>query len=144
MSCNTTIWLKKENPMKYRNVVVFCVIASLFLLFVPQQTVTAVAGTTVTLRVPNLPSGGWGEPQDRIRSILTSIEGVLKYNLHTRSFTVTITFDDAKTSVDKIIEQLSRGGYPISGEPQWVKWFLSTAWELYLCLFLWKLPMILR
>ncbi len=44
--------------MKYRNVVVFCVIASLFLLFVPQQTVTAVAGTTVTLRVPNLPSGG--------------------------------------------------------------------------------------
>jgi len=31
---------------------------------------------------------------------------------------VTVTFDDTKTSVDKIIERLSKGGYPISGEPQ--------------------------
>jgi hypothetical protein len=44
--------------MKYRNVVVFFVIASLFLLFVPQQADSEVAGTTVTLSVPNLPSGG--------------------------------------------------------------------------------------
>ena len=61
------------------------------------------------------------EPQDRIRSILTSIEGILRYNLFTKSFTVTITFDDTKTSVDKITERLSRGGYPVSGDPQWVK-----------------------
>jgi len=33
---------------------------------------------------------------------------------------VTVTFDDTKTSIDKIIEILSKGGYPISGEPQWV------------------------
>jgi len=44
----------------------------------------------------------------------------LNYNLHAISFTVTITFDDTKTSVEKIIERLSKGGYPISGEPQWV------------------------
>ena len=107
--------------MKYRNVALFFVIASLFLLFVPQKAVSEAAGTTVKLRVPNLPSGGWGEPQDRIRSILTSIEGILKYNLHTKSFTVTITFYDKKTSVEKIIERLSKEGYPVSGDPQWVK-----------------------
>jgi len=50
--------LKKESPMKYRNVILFFVIASLFLLFVPQQAVTAAAGTTVKLSVPNLPCGG--------------------------------------------------------------------------------------
>jgi len=46
---------------------------------------------------------------------------MLKYKLHTKSFTVTITFDDTKTSVDRITERLSRGGYPVSGDPQWVK-----------------------
>ncbi|MBW1672378.1 MAG: hypothetical protein JRF06_00765 [Deltaproteobacteria bacterium] len=61
------------------------------------------------------------EPQDRIRSILTSIEGILRYELHAISFTVIITFDDTKTSVEKIIEKLSRGGYPVSGDPRWVK-----------------------
>ena len=113
--------MKKENPMKYKNVALFFVIASLFLLFVPQKAVSEAAGTIVKLRVPNLPSGSWCEPQDRIRSILTSIEGILKYNLHTKSFTATIIFDDKKTSIDKIIEKLSRGGYPVSGDPQWVK-----------------------
>jgi len=52
--------------MKYRNVVLFFVIASLFLLFGPKQAVTAATGTTIKLMVPNLPSGGLGEPQDRI------------------------------------------------------------------------------
>ena len=44
--------------MKYRNVALFFVIASLFLLFVPQKAVSEAADTTVKLRVPNLPSGG--------------------------------------------------------------------------------------
>jgi len=44
--------------MKYRNVALFFIIASLFLLFVSQQADSEVAGTTVKLSVPNLPSGG--------------------------------------------------------------------------------------
>ena len=107
--------------MKFRNIALFFAIASLFILFAPHKAVSETAGTTVTLSVPNLPSGGWGHPQDRIRSILTSIEGILRYKLHAKSFTITITFDDKKTSVDKIMERLSRGGYPVSGEPKWVK-----------------------
>ena len=50
--------MKKENPMKYRNVALLFIIASFFLLFVPQKAVSATAGTTVKLMVPNLPSGG--------------------------------------------------------------------------------------
>ena len=107
--------------MNYRNVALLCIIASLFLLFGPKQAVSETTGTTVKLMVPNLPCGGWGGPQDRIRSILTNIEGVLKYNLYTKSFTVTVTFDDTKTNVEKIIEHLSKGGYPVLGEPQWIK-----------------------
>jgi len=44
--------------MKYRNIALFFVIASLFLLFATQQVVSEKAGETVTLRIPNLPSGG--------------------------------------------------------------------------------------
>jgi len=39
----------------------------------------------------------------------------LKYNLHTKSFTITITYDEKKTSVDKIIEQLSKRRVPNLG-----------------------------
>jgi len=48
------------------------------------------------------------------------MEGVSRYHLDTRSFTVTVTFDHERTSVYKIIEKLTEGGYPVSGEPQWV------------------------
>jgi hypothetical protein len=44
--------------MKYRNVALLCIIASLFLLCVSHQAVTAPASRTVTVMVPNLPSGG--------------------------------------------------------------------------------------
>jgi len=45
----------------------------------------------------------------------------LKYDLNAASSTVTVTFDDKKTSVEKIIEKLSKAGYPVSGEPHWVR-----------------------
>ena len=44
--------------MKYKNVVLLFIIASLFLLFVPYKAFAAAASKTVTLSVPNLPRGG--------------------------------------------------------------------------------------
>jgi hypothetical protein len=44
--------------MKFRNIVLFFLIASLFLLLAPHRAAMSVAGTTITLSVPNLPSGG--------------------------------------------------------------------------------------
>jgi len=48
-------------------------------------------------------------------------KGILKHKLNTKTNEVTATFDDEKTSADKIIEDLSKGGYPVSGKPQYVK-----------------------
>jgi len=44
--------------MKFRNIALFFVIASLFLLLAPDRVATAAVGTTVKLMIPNLPSGG--------------------------------------------------------------------------------------
>lgn len=44
--------------MKYKNIALFFIIVSLFLLFGPKQVITVSADTTVKLMVPNLPSGG--------------------------------------------------------------------------------------
>jgi hypothetical protein len=41
--------------------------------------------------------------------------------MNVESFAVTITFDDQKTSVDQITKNLSKRGYPVSGEPRWVE-----------------------
>ena len=45
----------------------------------------------------------------------------MRYELHAASFTVTVTFDDTKVSVDEIVERLSKGVYPVSGKPKWVQ-----------------------
>jgi len=46
---------------------------------------------------------------------------VLGFGLHPESFRVSVTFDPEKTTTQEIIEALSEGGYPVSGEPKWVK-----------------------
>jgi len=44
----------------------------------------------------------------------------VEYNIEVASYTVTITFDDTKTSIDKIMDELAQHGYSISGEPRWL------------------------
>lgn len=44
--------------MKYRNIALFFIIASLLLLFAVDRAGTAAAGTTVGLTIPNLPGDG--------------------------------------------------------------------------------------
>ncbi|UCE34296.1 MAG: hypothetical protein JSV55_03465 [Deltaproteobacteria bacterium] len=44
----------------------------------------------------------------------------MEYDIEEASYTVTIRFDDTKTSIDKIMEELTQYGYSISGEPRWV------------------------
>lgn len=44
----------------------------------------------------------------------------MEYNIEEASYTVTITFDDMKTSIDKIMDELAQYGYSISGEPRWL------------------------
>ena len=44
----------------------------------------------------------------------------MEYNIEEASYTVTITFDDTKTSIGEIMDELAKYGYSISGEPQWL------------------------
>jgi len=118
--------------MRHRNAAVAMVLLGLFFLFACQHArTTEETRKTVNLTVLNVPSGCWGEPQDGIRSILINTEGIVTYGLFPGSFKVSVTFDTRKTSVDQIIENLSKGGYPVSGEPQWVDWriWLPDKWN---------------
>ena len=121
--------------MKYRNVALFLVIASLFLNFLPHDAATATAGTTAILTFSHIPAtGGWGDSLDGVWYTLQKIEGVLKYTVdydrNDARFKATVTFDDTKTTIEKIMEALVKGGYPVQGRPEFRKWFLYIALEL--------------
>ncbi|MEA3360413.1 MAG: hypothetical protein U9R17_13550 [Thermodesulfobacteriota bacterium] len=47
--------------------------------------------------------------------------GILKHKLNTKTNEVTATFDNEKTSAEQIIKHLSKGGYPVSGKPQYIE-----------------------
>ena len=51
-----------------------------------------------------------------------SNNGILKHKLNTKTNTVIATFDDEETSAGEIIKFLSKGGYPVSGKPQYVEY----------------------
>ena len=117
--------------MRYRNAAIVFVLLGVFFLAACQHVGTAETRKTVNLTVLNVPSGCWGEPQDRIRSILINTQGIVTYCLFPGSSTVSVTFDTRKTSVDQITENLSKAGYPVSGEPHWVDWriWLPDQWN---------------
>lgn len=49
---------------------------------------------------------------------VTSVSGVISADDDTTNRTLTIVFDDAKTSVEKIRAALAKEGFPVSGEPE--------------------------
>jgi hypothetical protein len=58
---------------------------------------------------------------NRLDSAAKSIPGVLECDVNGFTREVTIKFDDAKTSVDGIVEGLTGRYFPIEGEPQIIK-----------------------
>jgi len=49
------------------------------------------------------------------------MKGILHYSFDTASRLVTVSFDEAKIGIGEIVQKLKQGGYPVSGEPQWVR-----------------------
>jgi len=43
---------------------------------------------------------------------------VTKYSLNPLSFSVEVSLDARKVSVEEIVKRLTEGGYPVSGKPQ--------------------------
>ena len=122
------ISLNGEDIMKFRNVALFFVIASLFLSFLPHHAATASAGTTAILTFSHISTDGWGNTLDGVWYTLDRVEGVLKYtidyDINDALFKATVTFDDTKTTIEKIMETLMKGGYPLQGRPEFLKWSL--------------------
>jgi hypothetical protein len=75
------------------------------------------AEKTVQLNIPGCAS--WGLTK-RIGSILMATAGVVKHEMPKEN-TVNITFNDKKTSVQKIVDGLKKGGLAVNGKPVLVK-----------------------
>lgn len=48
--------------------------------------------------------------------ILSAIAGIVKYDTP-QTDTLVVTFDDEKTTTEKIVQAIRQGGLPVSGEP---------------------------
>jgi len=46
---------------------------------------------------------------------------LVKYSLNPLSFSVEVSFDAKKVGIEGIVEKLTEGGYPVSGEPQMIE-----------------------
>jgi len=71
----------------------------------------------VQLTVPGC--SAWGS-KARISSILKKIDGVIKQE-HKGNDLLIITFDDKKTSLNIIIDELIKGKFSVNGEPVYLK-----------------------
>ena len=71
----------------------------------------------VKLNVPGC--SAWGS-KARISSILKKIDGVIKQE-HKGNDLLIITFDDKKTSLNIIIDELIKGKFSVNSEPVYLK-----------------------
>ena len=71
----------------------------------------------VQLNVPGC--SAWGS-KARISSILKKIDGVIKQE-HNGNDLLIITFDDEKTTLNMIVDELKKGKFVVNGEPVYLK-----------------------
>jgi len=90
---------------------------STFCIFIASQSGIA-AEKTVELTVPGC---AWMTTFLMVSSILEGINGVLEYAVDPANHTATVTFDNKKTTVDKIEKALSDGEFPVEGDPRFLK-----------------------
>lgn len=93
-------------------------ILSLYLIFAVTITGTAFAAEKVVqLNTPGCrPCGATA----RIEKILKKIDGVKKHENKDHDLLI-ITFDDEKTSLQAIINELKKGDFTVKGEPIYLK-----------------------
>ncbi len=92
-------------------------LVGLFALFVSAGS--GFAGVkTVRLTVPGCSSCG---SADRIRSILNWVTGVKEVTVNSSKETVTVTYDEQRTDLQKIKTALKKGGYPVQGDQDFVE-----------------------
>ena len=75
------------------------------------------AERVVQLTVPGCSS--WGKSQ-RIGAILKNIDGVKKHEDQGHDLLI-VTFDDEKTTLNIIIDELKKGSFRVTGDPVYIK-----------------------
>ena len=76
-----------------------------------QCTAVIAAPQTVTLSVPSMYCAAC---PITVRKALEKVAGVQKVNAAYEAREATVTYDDAKTSIEKLTEATKRAGYPSS------------------------------
>ncbi|MGD0022005.1 MAG: hypothetical protein ABSC54_06845 [Smithellaceae bacterium] len=90
---------------------------SCFLFFAAVSSTTLAAERTVQLTIPGCLSCN---SNSRIGAILKKIKGVKKYENKGHDILL-VTFDDEKTTLSIIINELKRGKFTATGEPIYIK-----------------------
>ena len=101
--------MQRKKLLSLLIVLVFCAIAC--------QSAIAEE-KTVKFTVPGCK---WAGTAARVGAILNGISGVSKVDTDSEKHTATMTFDSEKTTVEAIKKALTDGGFPVEGEPTYLK-----------------------
>jgi hypothetical protein len=82
-----------------------------------RSSVTFAAEKVVQLNVPGCRPCGAAA---RINAIMKKINGVTKYENKDHDLLI-VTFDDEKTTLNMIIDELKKGKFVVNGEPAYLK-----------------------
>jgi hypothetical protein len=86
-------------------------------LFIALSSVAFAAEKVVQLDVPGCRPCGAAA---RINAIMKKLDGIKKYENKDQNLLI-ITFDDEKTTLNLIIDELKKGKFSVNGEPVYLK-----------------------
>jgi superfamily I DNA and RNA helicase len=96
-------------------------VLSVFLIFILLVVFCGVALAKEKIVQLNVPScSTWGGSKHRISSILKNIDGVKKHEIKEKDILI-ITFDDKKTTLKMVINELKKGHLTVKGKPIYLK-----------------------
>jgi copper ion binding protein len=78
------------------------------LMFALTTSTVAAEKTTVKIKCKEMSCQGC---KDKITGSINSLEGIFKVDVNLKTKIIKVTFDDSKTSADKIIEAIANAGY---------------------------------
>ena len=102
--------------MRKRRLLIVMLIAAVLMLFSLQTAMAAER--TVQLRIPGCRST---DPEMTVSITARQMPGVIKADGNYISQTVTITFDDTKTSVEQIVKNFESQHLAVMGQPKMIK-----------------------
>ena len=95
-------------------------ILSVFLSFILLAAFCGAAMAKERIVQLNVPGCSAWNTKARISSILKKVDGVKKHENNGQDLLI-ITFDDEKTALNMIVDELKKGKFVVNGEPVYLK-----------------------